>query len=442
MIHILKQHSNSLGETKSRFHKTYFLLLFLCFQLIANAQQPLRVLFLGNSYTDVNNLPFLVSKVAASAGDSVFYDNSTFGGYTLSQHFATSASTGKIMQGNWDYVVLQEQSQLPSFPLSQVQSDCFPYAKSLDSLVNLYNACGETMFYMTWGRKNGDASNCAFWPPVCSYSGMDSLLRMRYMQMAADNQAVVSPAGAVWRYIRANYPNIELYSSDESHPSEAGSYATACCFYTALFQKDPLNINYKYNLDANDAADIRTAVKLVVFDSLLTWHIGEYKPIADFNFQIIGKTVTFTNLSQNASSYLWNFGTLATSNLQNPSFSFVDTGYFQIKLTSTHCGKMDTISKTIYIAGSSNVEQNLENIKITISPNPAKNELFLQSEIFQNGNITIFVCDVNGKILIEQKAELSPKQTINLSGISNQVLIVKIMNEEKLLLSRKVVKLK
>lgn len=72
---------------------------------------------------------------------------------------------------------------------------------------------------------------------MCTYAGMDSLLHLRYMMMAEDNHAVVSPVGAVWNYIRANFPLIELYSPDESHPSVAGSYAAACCFYTSIFRK-------------------------------------------------------------------------------------------------------------------------------------------------------------------------------------------------------------
>ncbi|MFN6091126.1 MAG: SGNH/GDSL hydrolase family protein, partial [Bacteroidota bacterium] len=190
--------------------KSLFLLL-----LIANysrAQQQIKkVLFIGNSYTYVNDLPALLSNAAQSTGDSVIYDSNCIGGYTFQLHSTNATTLQKIAQGNFDFVVLQEQSQLPSFPISQVQSSVYPYAKTLDSLINVANPCTETVFYMTWGRKNGDASNCPNWPPICTYSGMDSLLRMRYENMANTNSALVSPVGAVWRYIRNNFPGIELY---------------------------------------------------------------------------------------------------------------------------------------------------------------------------------------------------------------------------------------
>ncbi|MFA7106988.1 MAG: hypothetical protein WC154_06755, partial [Candidatus Izemoplasmatales bacterium] len=246
--------------------KKQILLSILLLTLLASvfAQTSKRVLFLGNSYTSVNNLPQMITDLAASAGDNVVIDSNTPGGQTFQGHSTNSTSLQKIMLGNWDFVVLQEQSQRPSFPDSQVEVEVFPYAHILDSLINVYNSCGETMFYMTWGRKNGDADNCVSWPPLCTYEGMDSLLNLRYMMMANNENAVVSPVGAVWKYLRQNHPLIELYQSDESHPSLAGSYAAACCFYTSIFRKDPMLITNDYALPAADAANIRAAVKTIV----------------------------------------------------------------------------------------------------------------------------------------------------------------------------------
>ena len=64
----------------------------------------------------------------------------------------------RIRSGSWDFVVLQEQSQLPSFPIEQVTAEVFPYARYLDSVIKAHNSCAQTIFYMTWGRKNGDFS--------------------------------------------------------------------------------------------------------------------------------------------------------------------------------------------------------------------------------------------------------------------------------------------
>ena len=124
---------------------------------MANGQSlTKRALFLGNSYTGVNNLPQMVADVTTSTGDTLLFDSNTPGGYTLQGHSTNATSLAKIALSDWDYVVLQEQSQFPSFPISQVETDIFPYAHFLDSIINAENPCVETVFYMTWGRKNGE----------------------------------------------------------------------------------------------------------------------------------------------------------------------------------------------------------------------------------------------------------------------------------------------
>ncbi|MFM9004523.1 MAG: hypothetical protein ACKOSR_03320, partial [Flavobacteriales bacterium] len=85
----------------------------------AYSQVTKRVLFLGNSYTSVNNLPAMTQACALSAGDSLIIDSNTPGGYTFEGHSTNAISLQKIALGNWDFVVLQEQSQRPSFPIEQ-----------------------------------------------------------------------------------------------------------------------------------------------------------------------------------------------------------------------------------------------------------------------------------------------------------------------------------
>lgn len=248
-----------------------FLLFIFIFSFGQNGQH-LNVLFIGNSYTEVNNLPGMIADLATSTGDTLTHDRNTPGGCTFYQH-TTNESATKIANGGWDYVVLQEQSQIPSFPIDQVESDCFPYAAALVNRIRQYNTNGTPVFYMTWGRKNGDADNCPYYPPLCTYEGMDSLLYARYMIMANDNKAAVSPVGYVRHYLRTYYPSMELYDGDESHPSFIGTYVAACTFYTILFQKDPTLITNDKGIDANLAQIIRNAAKTLVYDSLSKWNV-------------------------------------------------------------------------------------------------------------------------------------------------------------------------
>ncbi|MCR4736951.1 MAG: T9SS type A sorting domain-containing protein [Bacteroidales bacterium] len=244
----------------------FFLFFFFLFTSVTFAQ---RVLFVGNSYTAVNDLPAMVSSIAGMMGESLMYETSAPGGCTFQGHLTQSAQY--IQQGGWDVVVLQEQSQLPSFPYNQFMNESYPYAQQLCQMIRQYNPEARIVFYMTWGRKNGDSQNAQYYPVLGTYAGMDSLLRARYMQMAQDNHAQVSPVGAVWHHIRNHYPQIELYQSDESHPSLYGTYAAACCFYTVLYHKDPMEIQYTPEIDAQYADLIRQSAKAVAYDSLNTW---------------------------------------------------------------------------------------------------------------------------------------------------------------------------
>lgn len=363
------------------------------------------VLFLGNSYTGVNNLPQMVADLATSTSDVLQFQSNTPGGYTFNGHSTNAISLSMIQNGGWDFVVLQEQSQLPSFPISQVQTDCFPYATLLDSLILAYIPCAETMFYMTWGRENGDNLNCPSWPPVCTYEGMDSLLRLRYEQMAVDNQAVLSPVGALWRYLRIHHPSIGLYAGDGSHPSLAGSYAAACSFYTAIFRKDPTLITTDLGVSMADALIIRNAAKAVVYDSLLAWHVGEYDPIADFSMNNLlnTNTVQFTNLSANATTFAWDFGNGNTSTDVNPMYTFPTAGMYLVTLIASHCGWTDTLVQEIILTTSGLSEEVIFPLEMT--PNPVVDFLTVPFEVADE----ISIVDASGKkvdIAFERKGDL------------------------------------
>lgn len=403
-----------------------FIVLYAVLGIIINGQGQSvtkKVLFLGNSYTAVNNLPQTIANIANSTGDTLIFDSNTPGGQTLNGHSNDPTSLSKIASGNWDYVVLQEQSQLPSFPMSQVENEVFPYVLILDSIINVNNPCTETVFYITWGRKNGDAQNCPYWPPVCTYNGMDSLLTLRYNMMAENNNGILSPVGAVWKYIRTNFPSIELYQSDESHPSVAGTYAAACCFYTTLFRKDPNLITYKSYLLSEDAANIRAAVKTVVFDSLKKWKIGEFDPQSDFTYADSGSgNISFSNQSINATSYLWHFGDGNTSTLQNPSHNYSSEGVYTVKLFAYKCGLIDSTEQTISIEPSDIQEQNVH--AFNIYPNPTATTFTLTADSrFSGTDYKIY--NVEGRIILTGK--INATQTIiDLKDFPSGIYIIKI----------------
>lgn len=247
---------------------------FVFFQGFAQSSQK-SILFIGNSYTYYNDMPQICTSIAASMGDVLVKEQSTYGGYKLEQHVKRAETITKIKAGipdynsaktrkDWDFVVLQEFSQYPSASEVSIQNLTIPAVKSLNSLNRIVNPSSQLLFYQSWGRKNGDKTRCEEIPEVCTYEGMDSLTTITYKRLGIQFNGEVVPVGSVWRYLRGHYPEIELYNEDESHPSEAGSYAAACTFYTSIFNKDPRLIPYNYVLSPAAASKIREAVYLIM----------------------------------------------------------------------------------------------------------------------------------------------------------------------------------
>lgn len=368
----------------------FILSCFIC--SMSYAADTLHVLFIGNSYTAVNNLPDVVQQMATLGGKPLNVASNTPGGTTLQQHSTNQQTLNLIRQGIWDYVVLQEQSQIPSFPDAQVDTIFYPYAKRMDSLIHASNPCAKTVFYMTWGRKNGDQINCPNFPPLCTYNGMDSLLRLRYTNIADTVSGLISPVGPLWHYLRDHNSTLELYAPDESHPSQAGTFAAACSFYTLFFGENPQNNPFHYNLSASDATTIKSAAKQVVFDSLDYWQ--RFSPLqpaveAEYNFVVSGDTVTFSNLSQNAISWLWDFGDGHSDTARNPVHIFTP-GTYSVCLTARQTCDSSTFCDTFNFE-----ETGLTTVVLKPSfkvyPNPVSgDELYIQPTPSQRQSYQIF----------------------------------------------------
>lgn len=75
------------------------------------------------------------------------------------------------------------------------------------------------------------------------------------------------------------------------------------------------------------------------------------KPKAEFSY-VLGRSgqASFTNLSQNATSYIWDFGDGRGDIIKNPGIhQFEKNGQFSVTLTSSGEGGSDVISKSIAI---------------------------------------------------------------------------------------------
>jgi len=341
----------------------YFALSLFLLPLGLCAQQT-SVLFIGNSYTYVNDLPNTLRQLALSLGDTVTVASSTPGGYTFQGHTTLPATLDAINSQPWDFVVLQEQSQLGALPPDVTTTEAS--ATTLVGLIEANYECTYPVFYMTWGRQNGDAQNCASFPFMCTYDGMQQGLRENFIALAEGNDGYTAPVGAAWKVVRDTQPTINLYDADGSHPSPAGTYLAACVFYCTLFQQDCVDATFNGSIDAASAAILRGIASSTVLDEPLTWNL--YVPN--------GTDATSQGSSSNgpndvtyyhagAGTHLWTCSDGQSSTEANPTFFFFTSGQYTMTHTYTDpCGNTDTVSWPVDIIVSGVGEFGLDGSRV------------------------------------------------------------------------------
>ena len=211
------------------------------------------ILFLGNSYTGVNDLPGMVAGLAGGVGIATNVAANVPGGSTLGspqgglEHVNNATSAGLLAQGVWEFVVLQEQSVTPAIAFTK-SNFMLPAAVALATSARQGSPDAELVLYQTWGRAQG-GSYC--WGQWCStnfgsFGAMQDALTGAYDEAAAQVEAAigahvrVAPVGEAWRQFLIANPTLELHAPDGSHANAHGTYLAACVFFTTLFDKSPV----------------------------------------------------------------------------------------------------------------------------------------------------------------------------------------------------------
>lgn len=415
---------------KSRL-KNLAIILFLALSIQSGAQ-TVNVCFIGNSYTGYNNLPNLFNQLALSAGEDVYVDGNPIGGYSLSQHLENPTTIELIKQGIWNFVILQEYSIRPVIPYYR-DNFTYPAADSLNKLIHINNTCVTTTFYMTWGRKYGGmwciGQYCS--PDFVDYFHMQDSLEAAYMTMAYENQAFCAPVGISWSNSIANGDPIELYTSDGSHPTLAGSYLAACTFYATIFNKSPVGISYTAGLSALDAAYLQQIAAYTVLTNPIQWNIMHPDPVeAYFTYELEEFHAQFWNESVTATEFYWNFGDTAsgvhnTSVHINPSHDFTGPGTFVVTLEANHlCFEGDVYQDTVVILEVGISEG--EHVDVRIYPNPADDLIRITS----NGEYKRFrIVDLTGNTCLQGEF-VNSQQNLQTPHLPAGLYLLELLGDE------------
>ena len=183
---------------------------------------PVKILFIGNSFTARNDLPGLLAQLAAARGLSVVHALISAGGASLRTHWNAGRAAKAIETGGYDYVVLQEQSTLPVKNAKRMAEN----VRLFDDVIQ--RAGSKTVLYMTWARRHAPESQQA--------------ITGAYQTTGQELGATVIPVGTAWQRFLARHDQPALHDRDQSHPTPAGSYLAACVFLVVLLKENPVGI--------------------------------------------------------------------------------------------------------------------------------------------------------------------------------------------------------
>jgi hypothetical protein len=205
----------------------------------------LRVLFLGNSLTDGNDVPSLVQAMAELQDVRVEYDAVAPGGYAIEDHWRDNRQA-LLGQRHYDVLILQ---QGPS-TLPESQANLREWAATWADEARRHHT--QPALYMVWPQRN----------QVRGFA----LVAQSYRNAADFADAAIFPAGEAWEDVLEADPSIALYSSDGLHATPAGSFLAAMVIARGLVGLDPVRVPTRVDgitVSANTLTRFRNAVGLI-----------------------------------------------------------------------------------------------------------------------------------------------------------------------------------
>ena len=226
-----------------------------------------RVLFIGNSYTSVNDLPDTFAGLAWAGGHRVQTAALDEGGWTLQEHLAAAETATTLDAQPWDVVVLQEQSEIPSLAIDRTDL-MDPAATQLVAMIRARDA--HPLLYLTFAHQGG-------WPQegLPDYRSMQSAIDDGYLQIASRLDVPVAPVGAAWETVVDGPSPPSMWQSDGSHPTVSGTYLAACVFYAAIFHTSPVGLGDTGGLPASEARALQTVAASTVLGDPAEWGLPD-----------------------------------------------------------------------------------------------------------------------------------------------------------------------
>jgi hypothetical protein len=156
----------------------------------------------------------------------------------------------------------------------------------------------------------------------------------------------------------------------------------------------------------------------------------EPKPISFYDHQPNGLTVYFTDLSQFADTYLWNFGDGSPEVTdQNPVHVFPDNGVYLVRLIAyNECGS-DTLIRSVAVNKATSIDENGSSVQVQLFPNPADQFVNLTGSQIAPGIWTIRMNDMSGKEVMLERFSVETgelNKTIDVTALNPGIYFIRL----------------
>jgi hypothetical protein len=326
--------------------KFFNAILALCSTSTVAAQsEPLKVLFIGNSYTHMNNMPKMFDKIAKDADMNVLVEKCAQSGASFKVHSERPEVYEAIKSRKWDYVILQGYSRELTFDPEYIDTATVPYLNKIVDSVYANSSCTNILFYMTWGYESGYLER----EETNTYLKMAMKIEEGYRYLSSTYHVPVVPVGMVWKKVK-EADVLDLYAKDRAHPSKEGSYLIASTFFESIFGVEQ---NEKIGLiKERNAKKIRESVHEVLSDKRDFYGLTENLINLEVEKDKDKFMVNYSIDSLKASSFLWTFEDGKTTNKQSGVYEYALKGEEDVQIRVdivTECGTTRTYQRTVHL---------------------------------------------------------------------------------------------
>lgn len=203
----------------------------------------MKVLFIGNSHTYMNDMPQLVREMIENVtGKPCEVFMLAYSARSLKWHMGEEYFSERfnILHGNYDYCVIQEQAH----PMTD-EADTIAYA---GRIIELCRKVGTTpIIFETWAEKAKPENQPE--------------MNRRYQSLAKEQGALLAPIGEIWSEVK---DSADLYYRDGAHASFVGDYLIAMTLTKLITGKLPSEDflkTYDFTVPDNDWFPVKENVE-------------------------------------------------------------------------------------------------------------------------------------------------------------------------------------